>query len=330
MWVGTTSVPSGPSASSSAPTIACGPPHTQPSADIDVCTSSTLPGRTPERAEVVREPGLGHGGGAAFDAARFAGHRSGMVSRAGGNGYSARRAGSVGDVDLVWRLPWCWPPPRRPRPRSSARRSSSGRATAARRRSRSRRTGPPTSPGASARTSCATARSRRGVRACAAPVGALARSRARAARSSCAAPRRPARDRRRARRHRRRPRRVALGVHVGRRRRPGPGPSRSRSASARGSRTCSLTADGAAVDVLDEDTSENDFVRAPLAGPPPPTVVDLHVGSPYSFPGAERSGAAAQRPHARAARQQRGRHHVPAAHRRRPARRRLLDPAPRS
>jgi hypothetical protein len=46
-----------------------------------------------------------------------------------------------------------------------------------------------------------------------------------------------------------------------------------------------LTADGAAVDVIDEDTSENDFVRAPLTGPPPATILDLNVGSPYSFPG---------------------------------------------
>jgi hypothetical protein len=46
-----------------------------------------------------------------------------------------------------------------------------------------------------------------------------------------------------------------------------------------------LTADDQAVDVLDEDTSENDFVRAPLGGPPPPTIVDLQVGSPAGFSG---------------------------------------------
>ena len=47
VWVGTTSVPSGPSASSSAATTACAPPTTQPSAESDECTSSTPPGRTP-------------------------------------------------------------------------------------------------------------------------------------------------------------------------------------------------------------------------------------------------------------------------------------------
>ncbi len=46
-----------------------------------------------------------------------------------------------------------------------------------------------------------------------------------------------------------------------------------------------LTADGLAVDVLDEDTRENDFVRAPLAGPPPATILDLQQGSPFDFSG---------------------------------------------
>ena len=47
VWVGTTSVPSGPSASRSAATTAGPPPTTQPSAESDECTSSTPPGRTP-------------------------------------------------------------------------------------------------------------------------------------------------------------------------------------------------------------------------------------------------------------------------------------------
>jgi hypothetical protein len=46
-----------------------------------------------------------------------------------------------------------------------------------------------------------------------------------------------------------------------------------------------LTADGLSVDVLDEDTTENAFVRAPLSGPPPATIVDLDLGSPFDFPG---------------------------------------------
>jgi hypothetical protein len=40
----------------------------------------------------------------------------------------------------------------------------------------------------------------------------------------------------------------------------------------------SLTADGQAVDLLDSDTFINDFQRAPLAGPPPSTLVNLAVG----------------------------------------------------
>ena len=47
--VGTTSVPSGPSASSSAPTTACAPPHTQPSAESEVCASTTPPSSSPSR-----------------------------------------------------------------------------------------------------------------------------------------------------------------------------------------------------------------------------------------------------------------------------------------
>lgn len=47
-----------------------------------------------------------------------------------------------------------------------------------------------------------------------------------------------------------------------------------------------LTADGTAVDVIDEDTTVNDFVRAPLTGPPPATILDLQQGSPFSFAGA--------------------------------------------
>ena len=47
VWVGTTSVPSGPSASRSAATTAGAPPTTQPSAESDAWTSSTPPGRTP-------------------------------------------------------------------------------------------------------------------------------------------------------------------------------------------------------------------------------------------------------------------------------------------
>jgi hypothetical protein len=46
-----------------------------------------------------------------------------------------------------------------------------------------------------------------------------------------------------------------------------------------------LTADGLSVDVIDEDTAENAFVRAPLTGPPPATILDLNLGSPFDFAG---------------------------------------------
>jgi hypothetical protein len=46
-----------------------------------------------------------------------------------------------------------------------------------------------------------------------------------------------------------------------------------------------LTADGQAVDLISDGTSTNDFTRAPLGGPPPPTLVDLQAGSPASFAG---------------------------------------------
>ena len=47
VWVGTTSVPSGPSAASSACTTACGPPGTKPRLRYEEWVSSTPPGVTP-------------------------------------------------------------------------------------------------------------------------------------------------------------------------------------------------------------------------------------------------------------------------------------------
>ncbi len=90
--VGTTSVPSGPSASRMASATACAPPHTQPSALTDVCTSSTLPSRTPSSRRSAARPATVIGAVARRDAPRLAGH--------GGEGCqpaAQRAAGRGGD-----------------------------------------------------------------------------------------------------------------------------------------------------------------------------------------------------------------------------------------
>ena len=80
--VGTTSVPSAPSTSSSAPTRACAPPHTQPSADSEECTSSTPPGRTPSRMRSSASEARVTGAGVVRDRALLAVHPAAAMYRA--------------------------------------------------------------------------------------------------------------------------------------------------------------------------------------------------------------------------------------------------------